>query len=79
QQILIGTALGLTMQFAFAAVRPAGEFSGLQMGRSFATCVDPGSHLTMPVLARSMDMLALLRFLTCNGHLWRMSLLVDPF
>ena len=25
QQILIGVALGLTMQFAFAAVRPAGK------------------------------------------------------
>ncbi|EFR4551896.1 flagellar biosynthetic protein FliR [Salmonella enterica] len=58
QQILIGIALGFTMQFAFAAVRTAGEFIGLQMGLSFATFVDPGSHLNMPVLARIMDMLA---------------------
>ena len=60
QQILIGIALGFTMQFAFAAVRTAGEIIGLQMGLSFATFVDPGSHLNMPVLARIMDMLALL-------------------
>ncbi|STF45285.1 flagellar biosynthesis protein FliR [Escherichia coli] len=58
QQILIGIALGFTMQFAFAAVRTAGEIIGLQMGLSFATFVDPGSHLNMPVLARIMDMLA---------------------
>lgn len=32
QQILIGVALGFTMQFAFAAVRTAGEIIGLQMG-----------------------------------------------
>ena len=61
QQILIGIALGFTMQFAFAAVRNA------------------GSHLNMPVLARIMDMLALLLFLTFNGHLWLISLLVDTF
>ncbi len=41
QQILIGIALGFTMQFAFAAVRTAGEIIGLQMGLSFATFVDP--------------------------------------
>lgn len=78
-QILIGVALGFTMQFAFAAVRTAGEIIGLQMGLSFATFVDPASHLNMPVLARIMDMLALLLFLTFNGHLWLISLLVDTF
>ena len=49
------------------------------MGLSFATFVDPASHLNMPVLARIMDMLALLLFLTFNGHLWLISLLVDTF
>ena len=79
QQILIGTALGFTMQFAFAAVRTCGEIVGLQMGLSFATFVDPGSHLNMPVLARILDMLAMLLFLVFNGHLWLISLLVDTF
>lgn len=79
QQILIGIALGFTMQFAFAAVRTCGEIIGLQMGLSFATFVDPGSNLNMPVLARIMDMLALLLFLVFNGHLWLISLLVDTF
>lgn len=79
QQILTGIALGFTMQFAFAAVRTAGEVIGLQMGLSFATFVDPGSKLNMPVLARLMDMLALLLFLVFDGHLWLISLLVDTF
>jgi len=79
QQILIGTLIGFTMQLAFAAVRTAGELIGLQMGLSFATFVDPGSHLSMPVLARIMDLLALLLFLTFNGHLWLISALVDTF
>ncbi len=79
QQILIGIMLGFTMQFAFAAIRTAGELIGLQMGLSFATFFDPGSRLNMPVLARFMDMLAMLLFLTFNGHLWLISMLVDTF
>ena len=79
QQILFGIALGFTMQFAFAAVRTCGEIIGLQMGLSFATFVDPGSNLNMPVLARILDMLAMLLFLVFNGHLWLISLLVDTF
>ena len=79
QQLLIGIALGFTMQFAFAAVRTAGEIVGLQMGLSFATFFDPGSRLNMPVLARFLDILAILLFLTFNGHLWLISMLVDTF
>ena len=70
QQVMIGVAVGFTMQLAFAAVRTAGELIGLQMGLSFATFVDPGSHLNMPVLARIIDLLAMLLFLSFNGHLW---------
>ncbi|MDF7658622.1 flagellar biosynthetic protein FliR [Erwiniaceae bacterium L1_54_6] len=79
QQILIGVGLGLTMQFAFGAVRMAGEVIGLQMGLSFATFFDPASRLNMPVLARILDMLAMLLFLTFDGHLWLISMLVDSF
>lgn len=76
---MIGVAVGFTMQLAFAAVRTAGELIGLQMGLSFATFVDPGSHLNMPVLARIIDLLAMLLFLSFNGHLWLISMLVDTF
>lgn len=33
----------------------------------------------MPVLARFLDILAMLLFLTFNGHLWLISMLVDTF
>ncbi|PIJ48463.1 flagellar biosynthetic protein FliR [Erwinia sp. OLTSP20] len=79
QQILIGIAIGFTMQFAFAAIRMAGEVIGLQMGLSFATFFDPSSRLNMPVLARLLDMLAMLLFLSFNGHLWLISMLCDTF
>lgn len=70
QQVLIGIAIGLTMQFAFAAIRLAGEIIGLQMGLSFATFFDPSGGPNMPVLARLLNLLAMLLFLSLNGHLW---------
>ncbi len=79
QQILIGIALGLTMQFAFAAVRLAGEVIGMQMGLSFATFFDPSGGPNMPVLARLLNLLAMLLFLSFDGHLWLISLLADSF
>ncbi|AIX51515.1 flagellar biosynthetic protein FliR [Pantoea eucrina] len=79
QQLLIGAGIGLTMQLAFSAVKLAGEIIGLQMGLSFATLLDPNTRVNMPLLARFLDMLAMLLFLTFNGHLWLISLLADSF
>lgn len=79
QQILIGVAIGLTMQFAFAAVRLAGEVIGMQMGLSFATFFDPSGGPNTPILARLLNLLAMLLFLTFDGHLWLISLLADSF
>ncbi|BDH45345.1 flagellar biosynthetic protein FliR [Salmonella enterica subsp. enterica serovar Choleraesuis] len=79
RQIVIGITIGFTMQLAFAAIRMAGEIIGLQMGLSFATFFDPASQLSMPVLARFLDLLAMLLFLSMDGHLWLISVLVDTF
>ena len=79
QQIMIGTALGLTMQLAFAAIRMAGEIMGLQMGISFATFYDPSNRLNSPLLAQFLNLLAVLLFVSFNGHLWLISLLADSF
>ncbi|RLM27214.1 flagellar biosynthetic protein FliR [Brenneria alni] len=79
QQLIIGITLGLTMQLAFAVFRHAGEVIGLQMGLSFATFFDPSGGPNMPVLARFLNLLAMLLFLTFDGHLWLISMLSDSF
>lgn len=69
QQVLVGLALGLTMRVVFAAVQTAGEFIGLQMGLSFASFFDPATGANTAVLARIMNVVAMLLFLAVNGHL----------
>ena len=79
QQVFIGIALGLTMRIVFAAVQTAGEFIGLQMGLSFASFFDPATGANTAVLARFMNMIAMLLFLALNGHLLMIGGLVRTF
>lgn len=79
KEILIGAMTGLTAQFLFAAMRCAGEIIGLQMGLSFASFFDPSGGQAMPVLARFLNTLFTLLFLTLNGHLYLLQVLADSF
>lgn len=79
QQVLIGMALGLVMRIVFAAVQTAGEFIGLQMGLSFASFFDPATGANTAVLARIMNIVAMLLFLALNGHLMMLGGIIRSF
>ncbi len=78
KQVLIGVSMGYTMQILFVSVRMAGEIIGMQMGLSFATFFDPSAG-NQPVIARFLNLLAVLLFLVFNGHLWLIALLSESF
>ncbi|WP_371271224.1 flagellar biosynthetic protein FliR [Variovorax sp. OK202] len=79
QQVLIGAAMGFSMKLVFAAVLAAGEYIGLQMGLSFASFFDPMSHGSTMVVARLLNMLATLIFLSLDGHLLMVNALTESF
>lgn len=79
EQMLIGIAIGLTLQVMFAVVQAAGEFIGLQMGLAFATFFDPSSGAQTMVLSRILYMITLLMFLAFNGHLIVIEILASTF
>ncbi|MDD5335599.1 MAG: flagellar biosynthetic protein FliR [Rhodoferax sp.] len=79
QQVLIGAAMGFTMRMVFAMVQAAGEYVGLQMGLSFASFFDPTSGGSTMVLARLLNVLALLIFLATDGHLLLIRTLAESF
>jgi flagellar biosynthesis protein FliR len=78
-QFLIGAAIGLTMQVAFAAVDAAGEFIGQQMGLGFAMLYDPRAGGNAVVVSRYLNALATLAFLVFDGHLQLISALIATF
>lgn len=79
QQMLIGLGMGFAMRIVYSAVDVAGEFIGLQMGLGFATFYDPLSSSQTPVVTEFMDLLALLLFLSINGHLIYVATLAQSF
>lgn len=79
QQLIIGIAIGLSVQLIFVAVRHAGEIIGMQMGLSFAMVYDPSGGPSMPVISRLLNLFVTLLFLTFNGHLYMIEVVANSF
>lgn len=78
-QTLTGIAMGFAAKLVFAAVDLAGEYIGFQMGLSFATFYDPLSASQTPVITEFLNLIALLLFLSVNGHLMYVATLAQSF
>ena len=79
QQMLIGIGMGFAARIVFAAFDLAGEFIGAQMGLGFATFYDPMSSSQTPVIAEYINLIALLLFMSMNGHLLYFATLAQSF
>lgn len=69
EQIIVGLVLGLTLRFLFASLILAGELIGLQMGLSMAQIYDPGSGGNVSSISKLLTAIAILVFISVNGHL----------
>ncbi|HUI61923.1 MAG TPA: flagellar biosynthetic protein FliR [Steroidobacteraceae bacterium] len=79
QQLVIGVALGFSLQVLFDAVTLGGQLLANSMGLSFAFNTDPIRGVETPVLGQIYSILVMLTFLALNGHLALIELLVDGF
>jgi flagellar biosynthetic protein FliR len=79
QQVLIGLAMGFTLQMVFAAIVIAAQSIAMSMGLGFAMAVDPQNGVQVPVVAQYYLTLATLMFLALNGHLLLIQILIDSF
>lgn len=79
RQSLVGAAIGIAMQFVFAAIELSGDMIGLQMGLSFSGFIDPQNSASTPLVGSFMAMIASLVLLAINGHLLMIATLVESF
>ncbi len=79
QQIIIGAALGFSLQILFDAVSLGGEMLGNSMGLSLAFNLDPQSGASTPTVSQLYSILVTLVFLVLDGHLALIRMLVDGF
>jgi flagellar biosynthesis protein FliR len=79
EQLIIGVALGFSLQLLFDAVTLGGQLLANSMGLSFAYNTDPIHGVETPVVGQLYSMLVMLTFLALNGHLALIETLVDGF
>ena len=78
QQVLIGLSIGFAAKLIFASFEMAGEIVGLQMGLSYAGFFDPQSG-TANAVGRTFSTLSLLSFVTLNGPLLLVGVILNSF
>ncbi len=79
QQLVIGLAIGFSLQLVFATLVIAGQTVAMGMGLGFAQMVDPQNGVNVPVIGQYYVVVASLLFLALNGHLALIRVLVDSF
>ena len=79
QQVLIGLLTGFILQLVFASVVFGGQGIAYSMGLGFASMVDPQSGQQVPVVSQFYVIMATLIFLSANGHLLLIEMLLDSF
>lgn len=79
KEILIGLALGFAAYLFFAVVQIAGSFVDIQMGFGIVNVIDPMTGAQAPILGNFKYYIAVLLFLTMNGHHYLMLAIMNSF
>ena len=78
-EIMVGFAIGLVAQLTFGAVQMAGQLAGIQMGIGLSNLIDPQTQEHITSLAQWQNLLALLIFLSVDGHHVLIRAVADSF
>ena len=68
QQVLIGVLFGFVSFVFFSAIQLASQFMDLQMGFGLANVIDPISNIQQSLIGQIQFLMAILFFITMNGH-----------
>lgn len=79
QQVLIGVALAFVFQIVFQLFVLAGQYIAMKLGLGFASMNDPSSGVSVTIVSQFYLMATTLLFLSFNGHLALIQIMVDSF
>jgi len=79
KELIIGLALGFTLQIVMHVFVLAGQLIALKLGLGFAAQNDPSSGVSVTVLSQFYLLLSTLLFLAINGHLAVINMMVNSF
>ena len=78
-QLLIGLILGFIVTIIFTAFQLAAQFYHFQMGFGINQVFDPLAQIQVPILSQLQYLLAILVFLSINGHHLLIRALYDSY
>jgi flagellar biosynthetic protein FliR len=79
RESLIGLMLGFIAYLMFMAIQTAGSFIDIQIGFGIANVIDPMTGASAPVIGNFKYMIALLLFLSMNGHHYLLDAIVYSY
>jgi flagellar biosynthetic protein FliR len=79
REVLAGLWLGFVANLFFVIVQIAGGFIDLQKGFGLANVVDPMSGVASPIVGNLKFMVAVLVFLSVNGHHYLLGAIMDSY
>lgn len=78
-EIIIGYCIGFVAYVVFAAIQLAGQLMDMQMGFAMVNVVDPQSGMQIPLMGNLFYLLALLIYLSMNGHHYLLQAVVQSY
>jgi flagellar biosynthetic protein FliR len=78
-ELLIGLTIALLVQLIFAAIQLAGQLIDMQMGFFIVNVVDPEHGTQVPLIGNFKFLLALVVFLSLDGHHLLIKAIVNSF
>ena len=79
REIMAGVIIGYAARLVFAGIDLAGQVIGLQMGFGIANIIDPKHEIELSIIAQFQGFVAVLIFLSLNGHHWLLQALANSF
>ncbi len=79
RETLIGILLGFIAYLFFTVVQIAGGFIDMQMGFGIANVIDPMTGVQSPILGNFKFFVAILLFLSLDGHHFLLTALMDSY
>ncbi len=79
QEVVIGVLIGFVFQIVFQVFVLSGQFMAMKMGLGFASMNDPTNGVQTTVLSQFFLMLMTLVFVSLDGHILLISLVVESF
>lgn len=78
-EMAIGLSVGYASQLLFSAVQFAGQLVGFQIGFGIVNVLDPTTNSQVSITSQFLNIVALLTFLSINGHHWLLAAAVRSF